>query len=291
MERIGIIGAGRAGSALGAALASAGYPVTGLTARTPVSRERAARLLPDVPVLTPDEVTARADVVLVAVPDDHIATTAAALPLTAGQYVVHLSGAHGLAVLAGVDAVPIALHAPMTFTGGPADLTDVVLTATAPEAARTFVERLAKDLGADVQWVAEEQRARYHAGIVHGANHLTTLLAQAFDVLRAAGVQDPAATLRPLVTATLDNTLRSGHDALTGPIARGDVDTVAAHLAVLRDRTASTYAELARATVELAAADGRLDQATVARFGEVLAGNRAPDEQVLERDRAGEAPR
>ena len=111
--------------------------------------------------------------------------------------------------------------------------------------------------------MADEQRARYHAGLVHGANHLTTLLTQAIDVLREAGVADPAATLRPLLAATLDNTLRSGHHALTGPIARGDVDTVAAHLAVLRDRTASTYAELARATVELAAADGRLDPDTV----------------------------
>ena len=127
--------------------------------------------------------------------------------------------------------------------------------------------------------MADEQRVRYHAGLSHGANHLTTLLTQAVGILREAGVADPAATLRPLLAATLDNTLRSGHHALTGPIARGDVDTVAAPV-VLRDRTASTYAELARATVELAAADGRLDPDTVARFDE-----------VLERDRTGEAPR
>ncbi len=100
--------------------------------------------------------------------------------------------------------------------------------------------------------------------MVHAANHLTTLLAQAFAVLREAGVADPAATLRPLLTATLDNTLRSGHDALTGPIARGDVDTVAAHLTVLRGRTASTYAELARATVDLARRTDGWTRATAA---------------------------
>jgi predicted short-subunit dehydrogenase-like oxidoreductase (DUF2520 family) len=324
MERIGIIGAGRAGSALGAALASAGYPVTGLTARSSASAERAARLLPGVPVLPPDEVTRRADVVLVAVPDDLIGSVAAGLPLTMDQYVVHLSGAHGLSVFGDVVAVPVALHPPMTFTGGPVGLDQVVFTATAPEQARAFVERLVKDLGAGVQWVAEAERARYHAGVVHAANYLTTLLAQAFAVLREAGVDDPAATLRPLLTATLDNTLRSGHDALTGPIARGDVDTVAAHLAVLRDRTASTYAELARATVDLASADGRLDDATVRRFERLLAAEQGtgvaeqgsgveepahgqaasgraaqsravPDtaerELVLERDLTGEAPR
>ena len=291
MERIGLIGAGRAGTAVGAALADAGHPLVGVTARTIASRERAARLLLHVPVLTSDEVTARADVVLVAVPDDLIREVAEGLPLTSDQYVVHLSGAHGLTPLQGLRATPVALHPPMTFTGdGAIGLDEVLFTATAPDVARPVVERLVKLLGAQVQWVAEEDRALYHAGLVHGANHLTTLLSQAVAVLRDAGVADPAATLRPLVTATLDNTLRSGHHALTGPIARGDVDTVAAHLAVLRGRTASTYAELARATVDLAAADGRLDPDTVDRFGEVLNGQRAgtPDP---ERYRTGEAPR
>ncbi len=168
----------------------------------------------------------------------------------------------------------------MTFVGDQPDLTGLTFTATAPDQARPVVERIVKGLGAGLQWVAEEQRAQYHAGVVHGANHLTTLVAQALDVLREAGIEDPAATLRPLLTATLDNTLRSGHDALTGPIARGDVETVAAHLAVLRGRTAGTYAELAGATVERAVADGRLDEGTAQRFGE-----------VLERYRTGEAPR
>jgi predicted short-subunit dehydrogenase-like oxidoreductase (DUF2520 family) len=271
---------------LGAALASAGHPVTGVTARSQASQDRAARLLPDVPVLSADEVTARADVVLVAVPDSAIREVAQSLPLTAEQYVVHLSGAHGLSVLQPTAAIPVALHPPMTFTGDQPDLSAITFTATAPERAKPVVERLVKALGADLQWVAEDQRARYHAGLVHGANHLTTLLVQAFAVLRDAGVTDPAATLRPLLTATLDNTLRSGHDALTGPIARGDVETVAAHLAVLRGRTASTYAELARATVDLATVDGRLDSSTAERFYEVLAA-----QPVLERDRTGEAPR
>ncbi|WP_433162907.1 Rossmann-like and DUF2520 domain-containing protein [Kribbella sp. CA-247076] len=300
MERIGLIGAGRAGTAVGAALAAAGHPLVGVTARSGASRERATRLLPHVPVLTAGEVAERADVVLVAVPDDLIGEVVDQLPLTSAQYVVHLSGAHGLEPLRASEAVPVALHPAMTFPGGPVSLDGVMFTATAPDAARELVERLVKSLGGQVQWVAEEHRARYHAGLVHGANHLTTLLSQAVDVLRAAGVADPAATLRPLVTATLDNTLRSGHHALTGPIARGDVDTVAAHLAVLRDRVHRTYAELARATVDLAAADGRLDPDTAARFAEVLDGpvpdglvpdGLVPDGVAGERYRTGEAPR
>jgi predicted short-subunit dehydrogenase-like oxidoreductase (DUF2520 family) len=280
MERIGIIGSGRAGSALGAALASAGYPVIGVTAHSQASMDRAARLLPGVPVRSASDVTAGADVVLVAVPDDAIGAVAAGLPLTADQYVVHLSGAHGLSVFGKTAAVPVALHPPMTFTGTAVDLEripGVTFTATAPDQARPFVERLVTDLKAGLQWVAEDQRALYHAGVVHGANHLVTLLAQSLDVLRAAGLADPAATMRPLLTAMLDNTLRSGHDALTGPIARGDVDTLRAHLAALRTmpgRTVPTYVELALATVELAGADGRI---------------RAVLEQ--EQDLTGEAPR
>src|SRR5258708_5751149 len=145
MERIGIIGSGRAGSALGAALASAGYPVVAVTARSQASLERVARLLPGVPVRSASEVTAAADVLLVAVPDDAIGAVAAGLPLTADQYVVHLSGAHGLAVFGETTAVPVALHPPMTFTGTAVDverIPGVTFTATAPDRARAFVERL-----------------------------------------------------------------------------------------------------------------------------------------------------
>ena len=80
-------------------------------------------------------------------------------------------------------------------------------------------------------WVPEELRTLYHAGLAHGANHLVTLVTQAMELLGAAGADDPAATLRPLLTAALDNALAEGDAALTGPIVRGDVNTVRAHLA------------------------------------------------------------
>lgn len=273
MESIGIIGAGRAGTAIGPALTAAGYRLTGITARTPASAERAARLLPGIPIRTVDEL-GTSDVLILAVPDEAIAQVAAQIEPRPERYVVHLSGAYGTAPLKAAGGIPIALHPPMTFTGTSApDLSDVTFTATAPDEARPFVERLVKDLGAGVQWVAEDQRAMYHAGVVHGANHLVTLLAQSFEVLRAAGVADPAATMRPLLRATLDNALSSGHDALTGPVARGDAGTVEAHLKALPLDTVPAYVALARATVELVAADGRIDAGAAERLRAVLLAN------------------
>ena len=110
-------------------------------------------------------------------------------------------------------------------------------------------------------FVPEEKRTLYHAGLAHGANHLVTLVAQAMELLSASGAEDPAATLRPLLTAALDNALADGDAALTGPIVRGDVNTVAAHLADIAAHAPATlpsYVALARATANRAVLDGRL---------------------------------
>ena len=270
---IGVVGAGRAGSVVGAALARAGHRVVGVTARGVESRERAARLLPEVPVVGLREL-GDAAVLVLGVPDDAIAAVAAEIGARAGQYVVHLSGAHGLKVLEGAaPAVPVALHPPMTFTGAERDVDRVAgisFTATAPDGARALVTDLVEGLGARVQWVAEEQRALYHAGVVHGSNYLVVLVEQAKQVLRTAGIDDPEATLRPLMTALLDNALRDGPAALTGPISRGDADTIEAHLAVLPDGVRETYVALAKATTDLAVRAGRLDEDTANRLALIL---------------------
>jgi predicted short-subunit dehydrogenase-like oxidoreductase (DUF2520 family) len=227
-----------------------------------------------VPVVDLPDLVGSAEVVVLAVPDDAIATVASRVGATAGQYVVHLSGAHGLAVLDGSGGTPVALHPPMTFTGTGLDaerLAAVTFTATAPDSARPLVEELVKGIGAGVQWVAEADRAAYHAGVVHGANYLVTLVEQASSVLRSAGIGDPVAILRPLMTALLDNALRDGPAALTGPISRGDVETVRAHLEVLPPDVRPSYVVLARATVDLAQRAGRLDADTADRLRLVLA--------------------
>ena len=126
--RVGIVGAGRVGAVLGAALAAAGHDVVAAAGLSAASAERAARLLPGVPLLPTDEVVAAADLVVLAVPDDTLAGLVAGLAETgvwrAGQLAFHTSGAHGLAVLepaARAGVLPLALHPAMTFTGAPED--------------------------------------------------------------------------------------------------------------------------------------------------------------------------
>jgi predicted short-subunit dehydrogenase-like oxidoreductase (DUF2520 family) len=281
--RVGVIGAGRVGAVLAAALRAAGHDVVAVAGESDASRGRAADLLPGVPVLKPSAVARAADLLLLTVPDDMLSNVVTMLAdsgaLRAGQYVVHTSGAHGLAILepaARVGARAVALHPAMTFTGTAVDLERLpgcVFGLTAGPLERPLAERVVADLGGRPTWVPEEMRTLYHAGLAHGANHLVTLVSEAMGLLTAAGVDDAAGTLRPLLQAALDNALAQGDAALTGPIVRGDVKTVAGHVAEIertRPDTLPSYLALARATLARAVTDGRVLPIRAHRIAEVL---------------------
>jgi predicted short-subunit dehydrogenase-like oxidoreductase (DUF2520 family) len=265
---IGIIGAGRVGSVLGAALAGAGHHVVAARRRSQASRiARAAT-----------------DLLVIAVPDDalgplvaHLAEERAFRP---GQVVAHTSGAHGIGILhpaVARGARPLALHPAMTFSGGPGDvdrLAGISYGVTAPRELRDFVETLVGELGGVVEWVPEERRALYHTALAHGANHLVTLVNEALDRLRDAGVRHPERVLGPLLEASLANALRQGDAALTGPVSRGDAGTVAKHLdalAATAPDSVPAYLALARRTADRALAAGRLAPATAEPLLDVLA--------------------
>ena len=271
MTRIGVVGAGRVGAVLAAALRDAGHEISAVAGESEASRTRIATLLPGVRVDKPTAVSRSCDLLLLTVPDDMLANVvsmlAASGAIREGQYVVHTSGKHGLAVLepaAAAGAHVLAMHPAMTFTGTAVDLPRLggcAFGVTAGPDTSALAEQLVAELGGRAVWVAEEHRTLYHAGLAHGSNHLVTLVAQAMDLLRAGGSTDPAATLRPLLTAALDNALTSGDDALTGPVVRGDVETVRAHLrdiAASSPSTLESYVALARATANRAVLDGRL---------------------------------
>ncbi|WP_246136599.1 Rossmann-like and DUF2520 domain-containing protein [Leekyejoonella antrihumi] len=264
---VGIVGCGKVGAVLGAALQLAGHHVVATSAISDASRERAALLLPGVPVTSVEEVVASAGVVLLTVPDDAIADLVTGLASQhawdGGRLAVHTSGFHGIEVLdpvieAGGEAA--ALHPAMTFTGVAKDLSRITGTpfaVTASPGAGLVAEALVVDLGGDPFPLADEDRAEYHFALAHSANHLVTLVAQSQQLLRGIGIDDPSRLLRPLLEAALDNALERGDKALTGPVARGDIRTVRAHLATARqqdDDIDTAYRALAWATAKRAAA-------------------------------------
>ena len=283
--RVGVVGAGRAGVTLATALARAGHEIVAASAVSDASIARARRNLPGLAIRQPPEVVAAADLVLLTVPDDVLPGLVAGLAATGaafgGRLVAHASGRHGLAVLepaVRAGALPLALHPVMTFTGRPDDLDRLAGSSfgvTAPESLRPVAEALVMEMGGDPVFIADQQRGLYHAALASTANHLVTLVAQGEDLLREAGVAQPARMLGPLLGAALDNALRLGDAALTGPVARGDAETVASHIDALRAAAAEAlpaYLALARLTADRALAAGTLAPQDAQRLLGVLGG-------------------
>jgi predicted short-subunit dehydrogenase-like oxidoreductase (DUF2520 family) len=284
---VGVVGAGRVGAVLGAALQLAGHTVVAASGVSDASRRRAEELLPGVPLTDPLSVIGPADLVLLTVPDDALPPLVKAITGSArrGQLVCHTSGRYGVSVLdplTRAGALPLALHPVMTFTGTSVDLARLAgcsFGVTAPEPLRPVAEALVVEMGGEPQWVHEHARALYHAALAGGANHLVTLVAQAADLLHRAGVEHPSRMLGPLLGAALDNALRSGDHALTGPVARGDAGTVAAHvreLSLVSREAEAAYVAMARLTADRALGAGLLDPARAEALLDVLAKSRRP---------------
>jgi predicted short-subunit dehydrogenase-like oxidoreductase (DUF2520 family) len=231
--RCAIVGAGRLGTALATALRASGLEIDGPLARG----------------IAPEG----AGAVLLCVPDAEIAAAAAAIP--PGALVGHCSGANGLAVLGGHEA--FSLH-PLTTvtTGGEARFEGAgAAVAGSTPRALAFAHELAIRLGMRATVVEDDDRAAYHAAASIASNFLVTLEAAAERLGATAGVSREL--LVPLVEAAVANWARLGPaGALTGPIARGDEETVARQRAALEERTPGLLAlfdALADATRELAA--------------------------------------
>ena len=256
-----------------------------VSAVSEASVQRAARMLPGVPRKDPPAVLAGADLTLLTVPDDALPDLVAGLAATdaplEGRLLAHTSGRYGVRVLDPATrrgALPLALHPVMTFAGRPDDLdrlAGICFGVTAPDQLRTVAEALVIEMGGEPVFIEEENRALYHAALASGANHLVTLVVQAADLLSQAGVPNPSRMLTPLLTAALDNALRLGDAGLTGPVARADADTVASHVAALREvspEALRAYVALARLTADRALAAGILDPPAAQRLLGVLAG-------------------
>jgi predicted short-subunit dehydrogenase-like oxidoreductase (DUF2520 family) len=285
--RIGIIGPGRAGTALARALARAGHDVVAAAAVSAQSKRRVGENFPRARLTDPAGVLGASDLVLLTVPDDVLPGLVEGLATTGAPYegrlVAHASGAHGIRVLdpaTRAGALPLALHPVMTFTGREDDvdkIKGVSFGVTAPQQLRPAAEALVIEMGGEPVFIDEENRALYHAALAFAANHLVTLVSQAAALLREAGADSPNRMLGPLLGAALDNALRFGDAGLTGPVARGDEGTVAAHVAAIAAHEPAAlpaYRALARLTADRALAAGMLSADDAERLLGVLGDHR-----------------
>ena len=233
LTNLAIVGRGRLGHTLSSALAEAGFAASGPHPRGFDGTG--------------------ADSVLLCVPDAEIAAAAAAITPRDGLLVGHCSGATGLDVLAPHEA--FGLHPLMTVTAEGASFIGAgCATAGSSERALARARELATTLGMRPVAVSHEDRAAYHAAAAMASNYLVALECAAERLAATAGIT--RADLAPLVRASADNWAREGAAALTGPIARGDEATIAAHREAIAERTPDLlelYDVLAGATRKVAA--------------------------------------
>lgn len=213
---VGIIGAGRVGPVIGAALAGAGHAITGVTSGSDPDRVEA--VLPGVPTLAADEIVRRSELVVLAVPHDELPGLVSGLAelgaWQVGQLVLHTDPGYGIDVLAPAvarGAIPLAVHPAIAFTGTSIDLRqlrDAYAAVTAPAAVLPIGQALAVELGCEPVVVDDEKRAAYGEAVATATEFSASLLRQSSALLESAGVEEPGRYLSTLVHSTIDRALQ-----------------------------------------------------------------------------------
>lgn len=288
-RRLALVGPGRLGQAVTRLLQLAGHDVVAVLGRDRERTRAAAAFIgcPAAATLDPAALSS-AELVLLALPDDRLGAVAGELRasghLAAGAVLVHFSGLHPAAVLLGNgEAAPtgaaLAIHPLQTFADAATGVRNLPGTPCAiegEEALHPLGRALVADLGGRPFVISAEQKPRYHAAACVASNYLVTLAATACELLGGCGFEREQALdlLLPLLRGTLDNLADQGPvAALTGPIARGDVQTVTTHLEALAPFPAATrdlYCLLGHRTLELAREKGTLTPDSEFRLRQLL---------------------
>ncbi len=273
-DRFVVVGAGRVGTAVGHLLQQRGLRVTAVASRGEDSLQRAGGYISGA-LMTTDVVKAgkKGNVILITTPDDLIADTCLSLvsggAVRRGAYVLHMSGALGLDVLAPAEeagARTASVHPLQTFAdvkGAVKRIPGSVFAVTArDEAAGEWAKELVRSLGGDPVTLAEKDKTLYHIGAVVASNLLVALEHAAELIYQEIGIYRETAlkALMPLIEGTVSNLKRLGTEgALTGPVARGDIGVVRRHLECLereeRELLLRVYASLSLFALDLAEAE------------------------------------
>lgn len=216
---VGVIGAGRVGPVLAAALAAAGHAIIGVSASSDDERDRLDGILPAAPVLEVPAIVERSELVIIAVPDDQLADLVSGLATLSawqpGQLVMHTAARHGTAILDPArvaGAIPLAVHPALSFTGTSIDLSrlrDAWCAVTAPGPVLTIAQALVVEMGAEPVVIAETDREAYAEAIAAVAEFSSAIISQSVDALRSIGVEQPGRVLGAVVRSAVENALQS----------------------------------------------------------------------------------
>jgi predicted short-subunit dehydrogenase-like oxidoreductase (DUF2520 family) len=286
---IGIVGAGAVGTALGVALSRAGWPIHAVASRDPDRRERFRSLVKvNRAFIDPEALVEEVELIILAVPDDVISRLASGLRMYSGQAMVHTSGVVGADVLAPAMAAGTqvgSFHPLVAFADterAVAALHGATVAIEADDQLAALLARMAEAVGATPVRLAAGSKGAYHAAAVLAAGGFIALLDAIARLGRVAGL-DEAGSLTiygPLIEGTLDNARALGIGAaLTGPITRGDVGTLRAHLETVGDHAPDVlelYVVAARREIDLAERRGALAPEAAAAMLDLLARALAP---------------
>lgn len=285
MRDLGFIGAGTVGTALAIKLKSRGYPVVAVSSRSRTSAGKLAERVKGCSVVgSSQEVADAAELVFITTPDDAIASVAAQVKWHRGQGVVHCCGSESTDILAPASKAGAStgvFHPLQSFASVEMALENIPGSTVTIEAEPPLLEMLKEITAAlDAHWIELTAAARvvYHASAVFACNYLVTLEKLATDLWQTFGIprQQAIRALLPLIRGTIRNIEAVGiPGCLTGPIARGDINTVAKHLDALKEVAPdllSAYRELGLKTVPIALDKGKIDQRRAKELESVLTG-------------------
>jgi len=281
--RIGIIGAGTVGTALAVRLQQKGYRIEAISSRSYTSALRLAQAVNSGTIYNSAQgVAENADFIFITTPDDAIPRVASDTRWHKGQYVVHCSGADSLDVLEPariVGAEVGSFHPLQTYAGIQKAIDNLPGSTFALEAEGGLLEVL-KQMAVDLEgrWIklGAGDKAAYHTAAVMTSNYTVTLVKLATDLWASFGIPREQAiqALLPLLKGTISNIENLGiPNALTGPIARGDIGTVQIHLNTLKETAPSlisTYSEMGLRTVPVALAKGKINASQAKELEDTL---------------------
>ncbi len=282
-----IVGCGKVGTVLGKFLAAAGYRPAGLASKSLSSAEKAAQIIgTDYFNQIPWEITKKADVVFITTPDNAIADTCNSIAENDGfgkdAVVLHCSGVLPSTILSSAKkggASVGSMHPLQSFASAEIEqnpFQDIIISVEGDAAAVNAAGKIATDLGATCLTIQTEAKTLYHASAAVASNYLVTLLDLALRLIEASGISGPDAikVLKPLIEGTLANVERVGViKALTGPIVRGDVETVEKHIQEIgskKPELLSLYKTLGFHTIDIASAGGTLSEEVTQKLKNIL---------------------